>query len=117
MYNLKHAHTQQAKHAPATLALGAVTDPSALLVQPLCIREQGSTEWYLDSRVEPLNLAEDAIIRIMDTYPSQRPVPSLGGGIGYGADALDCWELQEELDDKCAIPIEDTGMGFHQKGW
>ena len=32
--------------------------------------------------------------QVLDTYPSQRPIPSLGGGIGYGAEAVDCWELQ-----------------------
>jgi len=92
-------------------------DAESLWVQPLCVREIGSTEWYPDSRAEPLYLESDQIVKVMDTYPSQRPIPSLGGGIGYGAEAVDCWELQEEVSSECAIPFEDTGMGFHQKGW
>ncbi len=38
-------------------------------------------------------------------------------GEGYGADALDVWELQEELGDDCAVALYETGMGFSQKGW
>jgi len=72
-----------------------VADADELCVlQPLCVREEGSTEWYADSRVEPVAVAADAIVRVMDTFPSQRPIPSLGGGIGYGAEGVDCWELQ-----------------------
>ncbi|KAJ1475120.1 hypothetical protein T484DRAFT_1969022 [Baffinella frigidus] len=86
-------------------------------VQPLCFREEGSRELYTDSREEAVEVAEDGLVRIVDTYPSQRPIPSLGGGIGYGADAVDCWELQEDVGADVSVPIEDTGMGFHQKGW
>jgi hypothetical protein len=105
----------QAQYAPKTLALGAVVDADALLLQPLCVREEGSSEWYPDSRAEAITVPEDSIVRVMDTYPSQvhnvlmlrrwrsltvqllscqRPIPSLGGGIGYGAEAVDCWEMQ-----------------------
>eukprot|EP00286_Rhodomonas_abbreviata_P010234 CAMPEP_0181328810 /NCGR_PEP_ID=MMETSP1101-20121128/22944_1 /TAXON_ID=46948 /ORGANISM="Rhodomonas abbreviata, Strain Caron Lab Isolate" /LENGTH=188 /DNA_ID=CAMNT_0023437783 /DNA_START=3 /DNA_END=566 /DNA_ORIENTATION=+ len=106
----------KAKHSKS-LALGAIVDPDQLLVQPLCVREEGSTELYPDSRESPIILNDDQIVRIMDTYPSQRPIPSLGGGIGYGAEAVDCWELQEDFSEDCVILFEDTGMGFHQKGW
>ena len=61
----------QAQYAPKTLALGAVVDQSILLLQPLCVREEGSTEWYPDSRAEPIVVSENDIVRIMDTYPSQ----------------------------------------------
>eukprot|EP00288_Rhodomonas_lens_P017849 CAMPEP_0177713726 /NCGR_PEP_ID=MMETSP0484_2-20121128/13091_1 /TAXON_ID=354590 /ORGANISM="Rhodomonas lens, Strain RHODO" /LENGTH=133 /DNA_ID=CAMNT_0019225631 /DNA_START=298 /DNA_END=700 /DNA_ORIENTATION=+ len=91
--------------------LGAIVDENELLVQPLCVREEGSNEFYSDSREEPFVLEEDQIIRIMDTYPSQRPIPSLGGGIGYGAEAVDVWELQEELDEDCVVPFEDKAWG------
>ncbi len=47
--------------------------------------------------------------QIIDTFPSQRPVPSLGGGIGYGAEGVDCWEMQEAVGNDCLIPVEDTG--------
>ncbi len=40
----------------------------------------GSTELYPDSREETILVPQKQITRIMDTYPSQRPIPSLGGG-------------------------------------
>ena len=40
----------------------------------------GSTELYPDSREETILVPQNQITRIMDTYPSQRPIPSLGGG-------------------------------------
>jgi len=80
----------QASYAPSTLALGSIVDVATLLVQPLCVREEGSTEWYPDSRVEPVELTHGDLLRIMDTYPSQRPIPSLGGG-----------ELTRRLDVFC----------------
>jgi hypothetical protein len=91
-----HLSNLSAHPRPRTVALGAVveiSDPNVLL-QPLCVREKGSTEWYADSRAEPITVAADDILRIMDTFPSQRPIPSLGGGIGYGAEGVDCWEMQ-----------------------
>ena len=85
-------------------------------------------------------------LQVLEVFPSQRPVPSLGGGIGYGAEGIDCWELDgpaRGLGQGCFVPVEDTGklleyrmcafmasltyytdswhgntgMGFHQKGW
>jgi len=105
------------QHEPKTKGLAALIDADSLVVQLLCVREQGSKELYADSRVAPFTLDEANIVRVLDVYPSQRPIPSLGGGIGYGAEAVDCWELQEDIDDDVALPFEDTGMGFHQKGW
>lgn len=106
------------------LGLGGVLNVnsrSEIQLQLLCIRESGSSEFYADSRVPPITISATDIVKVytiftfqassltlffsvlrsssddlqvLDTYPSQRPIPSLGGGIGYGAEAVDCWELQ-----------------------
>ena len=75
------------QHIPSTLALGAVVEAwsSEVELQPLCVREEGSTEWYPDSREDPIVVSREDIVRVMDTFPSQRPIPSLGGGEWF------CW--------------------------
>jgi len=100
------------------VALGAVVEVAdadeLCVLQPLCVREEGSTEWYADSRVEPVAVAADAIVRVMDTFPSQRPIPSLGGGIGYGAEGVDCWELQVSfVACTCGLVVSAYYLYYH----
>jgi len=50
----------------------------------------------------------------------QRPVPSLGGGPGYGADATEIWSIEEEalmkcLQDGVEVPFIDVGMAHGEK--
>ena len=50
----------------------------------------------------------------------QRPVPSLGGGPGYGAEADEVWSIEEEMLETLAvegveIPVIDVGMAHGEK--
>jgi len=50
----------------------------------------------------------------------QRPVPSLGGGPGYGADATEIWTIEEEMLEKCFedgvnVPVIDVGIAHGEK--
>mmetsp|Transcript_1403 Transcript_1403/g.3135 ORF Transcript_1403/g.3135 Transcript_1403/m.3135 type:complete len:107 (+) Transcript_1403:110-430(+) len=51
----------------------------------------------------------------------QRPVPSLGGGPGYGATADEIWSVEEEVlemlleVDGVEIPVIDVGMAHGEK--
>ncbi|KAL7440197.1 hypothetical protein ACHAXH_007255 [Discostella pseudostelligera] len=50
----------------------------------------------------------------------QRPVPSLGGGPGYGADAMEVWSvdydaLERLKEDGVHIPVIDLGIAHGEK--
>ena len=51
----------------------------------------------------------------------QRPVPSLGGGPGYGAEADEIWSIDESVleqlldEDGVDVPIIDVGMAHGEK--
>ena len=50
----------------------------------------------------------------------QRPVPSLGGGPGYGADATEIWTIEEEMLEQCLedgveVPVIDVGIAHGEK--
>ncbi|KAL7466625.1 hypothetical protein ACHAXS_006918 [Conticribra weissflogii] len=51
----------------------------------------------------------------------QRPVPSLGGGPGYGADATEIWSIEGEVletlveEGEVEIPVIDVGMAHGEK--
>lgn len=50
----------------------------------------------------------------------QRPVPSLGGGPGYGAEATEVWSIDNETlerlkEDGVQIPIIDVGIAHGEK--
>eukprot|EP00804_Cyclotella_cryptica_P001602 CCRYP_014942-RA/>CCRYP_014942-RA protein AED:0.31 eAED:0.05 QI:0/-1/0/1/-1/1/1/0/215 len=50
----------------------------------------------------------------------QRPVPSLGGGPGHGADATEIWTMEEEMLEKCLedgvhVPVIDVGIAHGEK--
>ena len=53
-------------------------------------------------------------------YYGQRPVPSLGGGPGYGAEADEVWSVTEDLleevrRDGVELPILDVGIAHGEK--
>jgi len=94
-------------------------------IQPLCMREDNAeTDLFLDPR-EPSFDANDADgMEITGTYGEgfygQRPVPSLGGGPGYGAEADDVWLIDEDLleeimEDGIIIPVLDVGIAHGEK--
>lgn len=80
------------------------------LTRPPPPHGQGSDELYADSRLEAVDLGPGSIKQVLDAFPSQRPVPSLGGGIGYGAEGIDCWQVDGGFAEGCFVPVEDTGM-------
>ena len=51
----------------------------------------------------------------------QRPVPSLGGGPGYGAEADEVWSIDEDVlekllsEDGVDLPVIDVGMAHGEK--
>mmetsp|Transcript_17801 Transcript_17801/g.26819 ORF Transcript_17801/g.26819 Transcript_17801/m.26819 type:complete len:216 (+) Transcript_17801:74-721(+) len=51
----------------------------------------------------------------------QRPVPSLGGGPGYGAEVDEVWSIDEDLleqllsEDGVDLPVIDVGMAHGEK--
>ena len=72
-------------------------------VQPLVEQgaDQGEAECLLvedESFEEPVQV-QGGIEAIVDAYYGQLPVPSLGGGVGYGASAVECWTV-----DRAAVP-------------
>lgn len=108
-------------------------------VSPLCQHEGDvETDLFLDPR--PLLTSSSSTITItMDangnwdvnedqiignTYGEgwygQRPVPSLGGGPGYGADADEIWSIDESTleqlqEDHIELPILDIGIAHGEK--
>jgi len=89
-------------------------------IAPLCQHEDDvETDLFLDGRVEALVNPE-----IVGTYGEgwygQRPVPSLGGGPGYGAEAQEIWSVSEEVleqlkEDGVDLPILDMGIAHGEK--
>ena len=44
-------------------------------------------------------------------FYGQLPVPSLGGGVGYGATAVECWTLvRDQVPDGVDVPVSDAGV-------
>lgn len=98
------------------------------VVQPLCQREDDvETDLLADPR-EYDNLdtiwADVTDEMVTGTYGEgwygQRPVPSLGGGPGYGAEADDIWSVDEELiekvlEDGVELPCLDMGIAHGEK--
>merc|ERR1712071_171557 len=95
-------------------------------VNPLCQHEDDSeTDLHIDPRgVKPNFWADVDDNHVLKTYGEgwygQRPVPSLGGGPGYGAEADEIWTIDQELldeikEDKVEIPVLDVGIAHGEK--
>ena len=71
------------------------------------------------------NSNEEATISQLQYYGvgwyGQRPVPSLGGGPGYGAQADEIWSIDEDVleqllsEDGVDLPVIDVGMAHGEK--
>jgi hypothetical protein len=95
-------------------------------VSPLCQREDDvETDLFVDHR-EFSNKAWQAITddQVTGTYGEgwygQRPIPSLGGGPGYGAEADEVWSVSEEQietvrEDGVDLPVLDVGIAHGEK--
>ena len=46
-----------------------------------------------------------------DVFYGQLPVPSLGGGVGYGAPAIECWTVaRAAVPDGVDVPVSADGV-------
>lgn len=95
-------------------------------VSPLCQHEDDvETDLFLDPRCESDPLwgeATDDSVRgtYGEGWYGQRPVPSLGGGPGYGAEAQEIWSVDETIleqlvKDGVDLPVLDVGIAHGEK--
>lgn len=96
-------------------------------VVPLCLKEDDvETDLFVDPR-EYSNadqwdeITDEAVIKLYgEGFYGQRPVPSLGGGPGYGAEADDVWSVDEDVlgqvrADGVLLPVLDVGIAHGEK--
>lgn len=81
-------------------------------VQPLL--EQGADQGDAVQLVEDESFETVMVqggVRVLDAFYGQLPIPSLGGGIGYGAEAAECWTLDRrgDLPDDVWLPVVGGG--------
>jgi len=94
-------------------------------VHPLCIHEDDvETDLFCDPRSVGPWTDEVTDSDIVGTYGEgwygQRPVPSLGGGPGYGAEADEIWSVDKEVLERLAldgveVPVLDVGIAHGEK--
>ena len=96
-------------------------------VTPLCTRQDDvETDLFADPRQYSVlfwqaNVTDELVQGSYgEGFYGQRPVPSLGGGPGYGADADEVWSvtettLQQVRDDQVDLPVLDVGIAHGEK--
>ena len=96
-------------------------------VAPLCLRgDDVETDAFVDPREYTSTFWTNEVTDecVKGTYGEgffgQRPVPSLGGGPGYGAEADDCWSIDQEVlekvkEDGVLLPTLDIGISHGEK--
>jgi hypothetical protein len=94
-------------------------------VDPLCRHEDNvETDLFVDPRNPSMfyqDLTDDDIISSYgEGFYGQRPVPSLGGGPGYGAPADEIWSVDEDIleqiiADGVDLPVLDVGIAHGEK--
>ena len=95
-------------------------------VVPLCLKEDDvATDLFTDPREYASRYWSDPedthVMKLYgEGYYGQRPVPSLGGGPGYGAEADEVWSVTEDLLDEVRrdgveLPILDVGIAHGEK--
>ena len=76
--------------------------------------DQGDDEVMLvedEAFEEPIQCQGGIESIIDDVFYGQLPVPSLGGGVGYGATAVECWTLvRDQVPDGVDVPVSDAGV-------
>ena len=83
--------------------------------------DQGDDEVMLvedEAFEEPIQCQGGIESIIDDVFYGQLPVPSLGGGVGYGATAVECWTLvRDQVPDGVDVPVSDAGVApwTHQR--
>jgi hypothetical protein len=99
-----------------------VVRPDATIT-PLCTHaDDNPTDLYVDPRSKDgIDIDDENIIKYYgEGWYSQRVVPSLGGGPGYGAEADDVWSVEEQVieqltTDLVEVPTLDLGIAHGEK--
>lgn len=81
-------------------------------IQPLVAHELSDEriDLFEDDETNPVQVQGDCVA-LIDAEYGQRPIPSLGGGIGYGAPAVDCWTVEtKDLPKQLELRVTDQGM-------
>lgn len=94
-------------------------------ILPLCRHEDDvETDLFVDPRSVLSfwsELTDEDVKGIYgEGWYGQRPVPSLGGGPGYGAEADEIWSVDEEIleqvsSDGVDVPLLDVGISHGEK--
>jgi hypothetical protein len=96
-------------------------------VAPLCIHaDDAETDLFVDPREFSQVFWQkdvtdaDVTATFGEGFYGQRPVPSLGGGPGYGAEADELWSVAEETLEEIRasqvdLPVLDVGMAHGEK--
>jgi len=95
-------------------------------VHPLCYHEDDvETDLFIDPRISSQAWTDNVCDSdVAGTYGEgwygQRPVPSLGGGPGYGAEADPVWSVDEGILEKIQeqgvdLPVLDVGIAHGEK--
>lgn len=94
-------------------------------VSPLCLHaDDVETDLFVDPRSTLAFWKELVDDHVAGTYGEgwygQRPVPSLGGGPGYGAEADEIWSVSEEvleqlMSEGVEVPVLDVGIAHGEK--
>ena len=99
-----------------------VVQPDLTLAQLCTHADDNPTDLWIDPRT-PNNIVveDDEIIKCYgEGWYSQRVVPSLGGGPGYGAEADPIWSIDEDVleemqGDGVEVPSLDLGIAHGEK--
>ena len=76
--------------------------------------DQGDDDCMLvedESFEEPVQVQGGIEAVLDDVYYGQLPVPSLGGGVGYGATAIECWTVgRAAVPEGVDVPVSADGV-------
>ncbi len=96
-----------------------------LFLDPRCIEKQIDLNDILQWWNKESNNNDGEVMSELKYYGvgwyGQRPVPSLGGGPGYGAEADEVWSIDEDVleqllsEDGVDLPVIDVGMAHGEK--
>ena len=79
-------------------------------IQPLVAHSKPEVEVTLFEDDSDQVMIQGGCEGIVESWPTQLPVPSLGGGIGYGSPAIDCFVVQSnDLPEDLALKVVEQG--------
>mmetsp|Transcript_7540 Transcript_7540/g.31204 ORF Transcript_7540/g.31204 Transcript_7540/m.31204 type:complete len:174 (-) Transcript_7540:111-632(-) len=89
-------------------------------IQPLVVHEafddatSSATDelvFFEDETVETAVQVQGGVVAVIDAAYGQLPIPSLGGGVGYGAPAVDCYSVRRgDLPADVVPEVSEQGM-------